>query len=230
MSFWSFLHEEDGATTVDWVVVTAGVTGLCFATVALVSGGIEDLASDIDGTMVDYEITGDFAQFAAMQLMAQDFAGGLAGDWTGGIATDMGGVLGEMLVIGPGALAEMEINVPSAANQAVFTFDLIGGDSLDSETATVMINGQAVTVATGTHGGVSFVNSDIEGITVETTVQTQNAQLGGSSNPGWQESVTSVSITVDNPDSTMTLGVSSTANQPIDDEFFAIDNLSVDAA
>jgi hypothetical protein len=49
-----------------------------------------------------------------------------------------------MLMVGPGGTAELRLDVPPGANQAVFTFDLIGGDSLDSETATMMINGQPV--------------------------------------------------------------------------------------
>jgi hypothetical protein len=53
------------------------------------------------------------------------------------------------------------------------------------------------------------------GVTVETTIQSQGQQLGGSTNDnGWNESVTTVSITVDNPGSSVTLGVASSADQP----------------
>lgn len=229
MALMDFIRNEDGATTVDWVVLTSGVTGLCIATVTLVSGGVEDLASDVDDMMVAYEITDEFAQFIGMQLASDDFSGGALGDWTGGIAGNPGGALGELLMVGPGGLAELTLSVPSGADQAVFTFDLIGGDSLDSETATVMINGQPVTVATGNHGTISFANSPVPGVTVSTTVQTQGTQLGGSMNPGWNDSVTSVSITVDNPGSSVTLGIASSADQSVNDEYFGIDNVSVDA-
>lgn len=33
--FWIFLHDEDGAVTIDWVVLTAAIMGLSLAIVAL---------------------------------------------------------------------------------------------------------------------------------------------------------------------------------------------------
>jgi Flp pilus assembly pilin Flp len=192
MALRDFIGNEDGATTVDFVVMTSGVTGMCIAVAMLVSGGIENLSSDVGTTMSDYEITGE-------------------------------------LMIGPGGLAQLTLDVPQGAAQAVFTFDLIGGDSLDNETATVMINGQPVTIATGNHGSISFADAGVPGVTVETTIQSQGQQLGGSTNDPWRESVTTVSITVDNPGSSVTLGVASSADQPVNDEFFGIDNVNVDA-
>lgn len=225
----TFIRAEDGATTVDWVVLTAGVTGLGIAVMAVASGGLQDLSTDIETTLNDIEIIEEVTDFVAAQLAANDFAGGALGGWSGGIAGDAGGSLGELLMVGPGGLAELTLDVPDGANQAVFTFDLIGGDSLDNETATVMINGQPVTLATGNHGSISLATPDVPGISVTTNVQSQGQQLGGSQNNGWRESVTSISITVDDPGSSVTLGVSSNANQPINDEFFGIDNVTVDA-
>ena len=43
----NFLKDEDGAVTVDWVVLTAAVVGLGIAGVTAVNTGIGDLA-DID--------------------------------------------------------------------------------------------------------------------------------------------------------------------------------------
>jgi hypothetical protein len=117
-----------------------------------------------------------------------------------------------------------------APAQAVFTFDLIGGDSLDSETATVMINGQPVTIATGNHGSISFADAGVPGVTVETTGPVAGTAAGRvHQRPVANESVTTVSITVDNPGSSVTLGVASSADQPVNDEFFGIDNVNVDA-
>ena len=42
-----FLEEEEGAATVDWVVLTAAVVGLGTVAVDTVQDGIEALASDI---------------------------------------------------------------------------------------------------------------------------------------------------------------------------------------
>ncbi|KRS18391.1 Flp family type IVb pilin [Roseovarius indicus] len=45
--FEQFLKDEDGAATVDWVVLTAAVVGLGVAAVDTVEEGINALASDI---------------------------------------------------------------------------------------------------------------------------------------------------------------------------------------
>ncbi len=57
----TFFYEESGAVTVDWVVLTAGIVGLGLATTAVVSGGVSDLAGDVDTQMTDMEITTEFA-------------------------------------------------------------------------------------------------------------------------------------------------------------------------
>jgi len=55
--FKNFSKDEDGAVTVDWVVLTAAVVGLGIAGVATVNDGISSLADNIDtgltGTTVD---------------------------------------------------------------------------------------------------------------------------------------------------------------------------------
>ncbi|MCU4652856.1 hypothetical protein N8I71_08435 [Roseibacterium sp. SDUM158016] len=225
-----FLRSDSGATTVDWVVLTASATGLSLGTFIVVSGGVSGMSTTIGSTLSGYEISGAFAEaFEAVQLAAADFAGGALGGWTGGSAADAGGAIGEVLMLGPGDIAELALDVPEGASQAVFTFDLIGGDSLDGETATVMINGQPVSIATGGHGTIDWNNSGIPGVTVETTVQAQGQQLGGSQVGAWTESVTSVSIIVDNPGQTVTLGVASGTNQPVNDEWFGIDNVTAEA-
>ena len=44
----NFRKDEDGAVTVDWVVLTAAVVGLGVAGVATVQDGVETLAGTID--------------------------------------------------------------------------------------------------------------------------------------------------------------------------------------
>jgi len=49
MNFFNkFRKDEDGAVTVDWVVLTAAIVGLGIAILATVTDGVEDLASEID--------------------------------------------------------------------------------------------------------------------------------------------------------------------------------------
>lgn len=43
----NFRADEDGAVTVDWVVLTAAIVGLAIAVLASVRGGTEGLATEI---------------------------------------------------------------------------------------------------------------------------------------------------------------------------------------
>jgi len=56
MDFKTFVASENGAVTVDWVVLTAAIVGLGLATMAVVSGGVEDLSGDIDTQLVSMDI------------------------------------------------------------------------------------------------------------------------------------------------------------------------------
>lgn len=47
----SFRKREDGAVTVDWVVLTAAIVGLGIATLAVVRGGVADLSGKIDSQL-----------------------------------------------------------------------------------------------------------------------------------------------------------------------------------
>ena len=46
--FINFIRDEDGAVTVDWVVLTAAIVGLGLAVLASVQTGAEDLAGAIE--------------------------------------------------------------------------------------------------------------------------------------------------------------------------------------
>ena len=54
----TFHAEEDGAVTVDWVVLTAAIVGLGIAVLTTVSGGAEDLADDIDAELRSTQVGG----------------------------------------------------------------------------------------------------------------------------------------------------------------------------
>lgn len=47
MRFSQFLGREDGAVTVDWVVLTASLVGLGIASTLVISGGVADLSEDV---------------------------------------------------------------------------------------------------------------------------------------------------------------------------------------
>lgn len=56
--FKNFRKDEDGAVTVDWVVLTAAIVGLGIVVMNVVGGGIEGLSADIvtelDNTTAGY--------------------------------------------------------------------------------------------------------------------------------------------------------------------------------
>ncbi len=53
----NFAHDEDGAVTVDWVVLTAAIVGLGIAVLASVSGGTTSLADKISSNLSAQTIT-----------------------------------------------------------------------------------------------------------------------------------------------------------------------------
>lgn len=221
----SFVQDEDGAVTVDWTVMTAAIVGLGIATYGVVSGGIQNLSTDVDTHLrTDWIST----SFGARTLAAMDFTDGDKGGWTGGTVMEPLDDLGEMLVLGPGETASLSLDVPEGASTAALSFDLIGGDSLDNEVATITTNGKTVTLARGLHNGtMTFTTPDVEGVTVTTETISSGTNLGGAAPSSWRESVTRVTVTVDDPGTSLDLGMTSGANQHIGDEFFGIDNVDI---
>jgi Flp pilus assembly pilin Flp len=56
----TFRNDEDGAVTVDWVVLTAAVVGLGIAVLASVRTGASDISGDVRDTMTNYTISTAF--------------------------------------------------------------------------------------------------------------------------------------------------------------------------
>jgi len=225
----TFARDESGAVTVDWTVMTASIVGLGIATFGVVSGGISDLSSDVDQHLRRDMIS---TSFGAELMAAMDFSGGDTGGWTGGTVLSPIAALGEMLVLGPGETASLTLDVPVGAETASLSFDLIGGDSLDSEIATITSNGRTVTLAQSgswVDGTMTFTTPDVDGVTVTTETISSGTNLGGASPDSWRDSVTRVTVTVDDPGETLSLGITSGANQHIGDEFFAVDNVDISA-
>jgi len=49
--FLEFAKSEDGAVTVDWVVLTAAIVGMGMAVVALVAGGATDMSGSLGASL-----------------------------------------------------------------------------------------------------------------------------------------------------------------------------------
>ena len=63
-AFKTFILAEDGAVTVDWVVLTAALVGLGLAVMAVVSGGVENLSGDIAQELADTDPVNSTSAFA----------------------------------------------------------------------------------------------------------------------------------------------------------------------
>ncbi len=224
-----FLTDESGAVTVDWTVMTASIVGLGIATYGVVSGGIQNLSGDVDTHLSQDLINTNF--FEAITVLAMDFSGGNAGNWQGGTVMAPITALGEMLVLGPNESASLSLDIPDGATSATLSFDLVGGDSWDNEIATVSSDGQVVATGKGvwTTGSMTFTIPDVDGVSVTTDTISSGTNLGGSGQTLYKDSVTRVSITVDDPGETLNLGVHSGTNQAVYDEFLGIDNVNVTA-
>jgi Flp pilus assembly pilin Flp len=216
-----FLGDEDGAVSVDWVVLTAALTGLGLATVAVVSGGVESLSRDTADTLSGVSIQTRFA--TRETLLSTDFSDGL-GAWVGGTVASLAG-FGDVLQLGPGETAMMELSVPAGAQSATITFDMLGIDDLSGEAATVYVNGQAVATYSDDHGRITTEDLGASGITVNVSQQYTNDPVGAGSHG--HDSRATYTITVDDPGETLTFGVGSGSGQPISEEFYAIDDVDV---
>lgn len=228
----AFLRSEQGAVTTDWVIMATATLGLGLASMSVISRGANDVSGDIDAFLADTDVhaSAAFAPFAPMVLAAFDFAQGAAAGWVGGWPVNVGGALGDVLQIGPKETASLTVDVPDGADTATLTFDLIGMDSIDREPATISINGSPVLLGRGDFGQITFTDLSGENIGVTLTEVARRQELGGNTRPGWTESVTTVTLTVDNPDDQLTLSVYSDTNQNRGDESYALDNLVIEAS
>ena len=53
LNFVEFLKSEDGAVTVDWVVLTAAIIGLGLVVIGSVAGGATDVSDSLGATLND---------------------------------------------------------------------------------------------------------------------------------------------------------------------------------
>lgn len=57
----TFRNDEDGAVTVDWVVLTAAIVGLGIAVLTSVGGGTMEASNNASGDIVDAATAIDFS-------------------------------------------------------------------------------------------------------------------------------------------------------------------------
>lgn len=73
VKFKTFLANESGAITVDWIVLTAACVALGLLVIMMISGSVRDNSTEVSAIMEAYEINDDFdteAEIAALQQAA----------------------------------------------------------------------------------------------------------------------------------------------------------------
>lgn len=64
-SFKAFVAEEDGAITVDWVVLSSAVVAMSIAATDVLRGGLADVASDLEAQLRSQQISDAFVVFTS---------------------------------------------------------------------------------------------------------------------------------------------------------------------
>lgn len=224
-----FIHEDDGAVTVDYVVLSALACAVALASTDVLSGGFRAMGGAIDdelsGTPVDEQDT---------SLVYQTrFENGAAG-WTGADVRTLdgaGNVLGPIEGTGGEIGVSREFQIDPNAESATFEFDLYAFDDFDGDSGIIFIDGVEVGRVIADNGGqATFVpGSDLDSIGVDISglVIDEGVQLGGPSfDDSLLDSRTRISITVANPGDTVQVGVGSDATAGLENESFAIDNFT----
>lgn len=57
---YTFSRDDDGAVTVDWVVLTAAILGMTYLATALISNGTVSLRDEISTALDNRTVGGDF--------------------------------------------------------------------------------------------------------------------------------------------------------------------------
>lgn len=224
----SFLHDEAGAVTVEYVVLAAAVTGVALGSADVINRGLAFMAGTIDSELSQDETSGGSAQ----TFYDDGFDNGAAG-WTGAAVADvhgLGNVLGPIGGSGGAASVFREFDIAPGTGSANFSFDLVALDTLDGESGIVYIDGREVGRLTKGHSETTFTAAeglDAHGIAITGNIIDGNVHLGGPSgrtDAAGTDSRARISVTVKDPSSKVRFGFGSTADQGTDDESFAIDN------
>lgn len=224
----SFLRDEAGAVTVEYVVLAAAITGVALGSADIINRGLAVLAGTIDS-----ELAEDVSAGTGALVYSDGFDNGSAG-WNGATVADIRGVgkvLGPIGGSGGAQAITREFQIDPNAASATFSFDLLALDSLDNESGIVYINGREVGRVTSNGGNTSFTPATglAAGMTITGTIVDNQVQLGGlrPDSAGYSmDSRTRIQISMTEPSDKVTFGFGSTANQGVDDESFAIDNFN----
>lgn len=248
------LRDEDGATTTNWTLLSAGVIGLAAAVLTIVAAGMEDAGSGIATTLE--EQAGQGAEAVALDF---DFSGGFA-DWTAAIEAHADPLIADAL--GPffdqsgQEVLTRSFSFPPGTDYAVFEFDLaaigrmeghddfrvfVDGEMIDR---TSIRDGRIDGVEVNDHGN-SRVAYEFAGhrrvndaAAIDRRMETAAATEANGATTGRRpiasnvdrERTYRVQVVVQDPGENMTLGFGRGGRSPYPGEAWAIDDMTVRAA
>ena len=120
--FYTFIAAEDGAVTVDWVVLTAAIVGLGLAVMAVVSGGVENVSGDTATELAAIEVGTSF--FGSSSPSTVNFSGSTWQDYFNVGNTAAPGNSGATYAIARGAAAA---DAPAGFNYDTALVDTVSG-------------------------------------------------------------------------------------------------------
>ena len=220
----SFLNDESGAVTVDWVVLTGAVVGLGLATTAVVSAGVENMSGDVAGELASVSLRDRFVSFT--QSMGFDNG---PGGWLNG-STSYDEAYGNVLRGGgsSGQATQNTFALDGDSAFAVVSFDMHAIDSWDGESFDIYIDNALVASASFSQHSDSATGTwvtDNPDISFAVEASSGRGHAGYSSE--WSDQSFRMQVTVANPGNDVTVGFGSSLDQEIHDESWAVDNISV---
>lgn len=248
----SFVSDESGAVTVDWVVITAAITGLGVAVAVTVATGTVQLGGSISGAVAQAPVTLGSTFRSGLsrlgELVSMDFSDGDTSGWSSdrlGFTDALGAFLGPFG--GADGVVSYDVSLPAGANEATISFDLLVLDSWDANIGglssgrgdgmSVTIDGTEIAFELFMHAGHSQAG-DYTGprsgqVTIgDTTYATTMNMVSEGSFHGntWTDQVWQVEISASNPPpGGFQLGLQGTLDQGIHDESFGIGSFGVSA-
>lgn len=233
-----FHQDQSGAVSVDWVVLTAATVGLGLAATGAVMVGTSDLSYDIANQTSGQAIASSFGTAFQNISFFDDFEGGIADGWIGGVTDDtepaFGGILGRYGGTGGQQMIYKTWDLNPDAGFAVLEFDVHAIDTWDLEALSIFLNDDLASTRTfSTHPGhpeqQTESMSDLPGVEMTYTVKRGADEFGfwRRGDISSHDETYTVRMVVTDPGDSVKLGFGSTLNQALNDESWAIDNVRV---
>jgi Flp pilus assembly pilin Flp len=227
-----FVRAEDGAVTVDYVVLTAAAMAVAIGAASSVKSSLSRFAGSVNG---DLSGQSDEGAFANSTSYANGFENGSGGDWGQGVAvtnvTGLGNVLGPFAQSDGSKIVSRDFALADGIPYAEMQFDLFTMDSVNhNEYGAIFIDDREIGRVDA--DGVFTAIGDLEalGIEVDATVIKTGTQLGGDMDDDeWSgnDDQTRFNIRVTDPEATINFGFGAKLNDGANNEFYAIDDFRI---